>query len=194
MDDMVRDMRNRFVVAVVLALAITLWSPMGRDLLGFTIPAPFGLQDDVFALILSLPVVFYSAWIFFDGAYRALRNRTLDMMVLVAVAVGAGWLYSVGVTLSGGGEVFYEAAAMLTAFVLLGHWFEMRARGGANEAIRALMDLAPPMATVLRGGPETEGSHRRRGRRRPGARAPRWEGGRSTVWSRTARPRSTSRW
>ena len=156
MDDMVRDMRNRFVVAVVLALAITLWSPMGRDLLGFTIPAPFGLQDDVFALILSLPVVFYSAWIFFDGAYRALRNRTLDMMVLVAVAVGAGWLYSVGVTLSGGGEVFYEAAAMLTAFVLLGHWFEMRARGGANEAIRALMDLAPPMATVLRGGAETE--------------------------------------
>jgi Cu2+-exporting ATPase len=43
--------------------------------------------------------------------------------------------------------VFYEAAAMLTAFVLLGHWFEMRARGGANEAVRTLLDLAPPMAT-----------------------------------------------
>ena len=68
------------------------------------------------------------------------------MMVLVAVAVGAGWLYSLGVTLTGGGEVFYEAATVLTAFVLLGHWFEMRARGGANEAIRALLDLAPPMA------------------------------------------------
>ena len=156
MDDMVRDMRNRFVVAAVLTLGITLWSPMGRDLLGFTAPAPFGLRDDVFELLLSLPVVFYSAWIFFDGAYRALRNRTLDMMVLVAVAVGAGWLYSVGVTLTGGGEVFYEAAAMLTTFVLLGHWFEMRARGGANDAIRALMDLAPSMATVLRDGQPVE--------------------------------------
>jgi Cu2+-exporting ATPase len=156
MDDMVEDMRNRFVVAAVLTIGITLWSPMGRDMLGFTAPAPFGLRDDVFALLLSLPVVFYSAWIFFDGAYRALRNRTLDMMVLVAVAVGAGWLYSVGVTLTGGGDVFYEAAAMLTTFVLLGHWFEMRARGGANEAIRALMDLAPPMASVLRDGEPVE--------------------------------------
>ncbi|HET7277246.1 MAG TPA: heavy metal translocating P-type ATPase [Dermatophilaceae bacterium] len=156
MDDMVRDMRNRFLVALVLTLGVTLWSPMGRGMLGFTAAAPFGLRDDVFALILSLPVVFYSAWIFFDGAYRALRNRTLDMMVLVAVAVGAGWLYSVGVTLTGGGDVFYEAAAMLTTFVLLGHWFEMRARGGANDAIRALIDLAPPMATVLRDGAEVE--------------------------------------
>jgi P-type Cu2+ transporter len=156
MDEMVRDMRNRFLVAAVLTVGIALWSPMGRDLLGFTVPAPFGLRDDVFALLLSLPVVFYSAWIFFDGAWRALRNQTLDMMVLVAVAVGAGWLYSVGVTLTGGGEVFYEAAAMLTSFVLLGHWFEMRARGGANEAIRALMDLAPPMATVMRGDEPVE--------------------------------------
>ena len=156
MDDMVRDMRNRFLVALVLTAGIVLWSPMGRDLLGFDVPAPFGLRDDVFALLLSLPVVFYSAWIFFDGAVRALRNRTLDMMVLVAVGVGAGWLYSVGATVTGGGDVFYEAAAMLTTFVLLGHWFEMRARGGANDAIRALMDLAPPMATVLRDGEPVE--------------------------------------
>ncbi len=152
MADMARDMRNRFLVAAVLTVAITLWSPMGRDMLGFSVGAPFGLRDDVFTLLLSLPVVFYSAWIFFAGAYRALRARTLDMMVLVAVAVGAGWLYSVGVTLTGGGDVFYEAAAMLTTFVLLGHWFEMRARGGANDAIRALLDLAPPMATVIRDG------------------------------------------
>ncbi|HEY9264982.1 MAG TPA: cation transporter, partial [Mycobacterium sp.] len=128
MDAMVRDMRNRFLAALLLSIPITLWSPMGRDMFGFHLPAPFGLRDDVFALLLSLPVVFYSAWIFFDGAWRALRARTLDMMVLVAVAVGAGWLYSVGVTLTGGGEVFYEAAAVLTTFVLLGHWFEMRAR------------------------------------------------------------------
>lgn len=156
MDAMVRAMRNRFLVALVLSIPITLWSPMGRDMFGFTVPAPFGLRDDVFTLLLSLPVVFYSAWIFFDGAYRALRTRTLDMMVLVAVAVGAGWLYSVGVTLTGGGEVFYEAAAVLTTFVLLGHWFEMRARGGANDAIRTLLELAPPMAEVLRDGEPVE--------------------------------------
>jgi P-type Cu2+ transporter len=76
--------------------------------------------------------------------------------VLVAVAIGAGWLYSVGITLTGGGEVFYEAASVLAAFVLLGHWFEMRARGGANDAIRALLDLAPPMAVVLRDGETVE--------------------------------------
>ena len=89
-----RDMRNRFLVAAVFSVPILLWSPIGREVFGFTVPAPFGLRDDVFALILSLPVIFYSAWIFFAGAVRALRARTLDMMVLVAVAVGAGWLYS----------------------------------------------------------------------------------------------------
>jgi len=156
MDAMAADMRNRFLVAAVLSVPITLYSPMGRDMLGFGLPAPFGLRDEVFALLLSLPVVFYAAWIFFDGAYRALRNRTLDMMVLVALAIGAGWLYSLYVTLTGGGEVFYEAAAVLTTFVLLGHWFEMRARGGANDAIRALLDLAPPMAVVIRDGVEVE--------------------------------------
>jgi Cu2+-exporting ATPase len=156
MDEMARDMRNRLLVAALLSIPILLWSPIGREVFGFETPAPFGLRDDVFALVLSLPVIFYSSWIFFDGAYRALRARTLDMMVLVAVAISAGWLYSVGVTLTGGGEVFYEAATVLAAFVLLGHWFEMRARGGANDAIRALLDLAPPRAVVLRDGEPVE--------------------------------------
>ena len=153
---MIRDMRNRFLVAVVLGLVITLWSRIGREVLNFTVPAPFGVRDDVFQLVLSLPVVFYSAWVFFAGAMRALQARTLDMMVLVAVAVGAGWVYSVGVTLTGGGDVFYEAATILTAFVLLGHYFEMRARGGANEAVRALLKLAPPVALVIRDGEPVE--------------------------------------
>jgi Cu2+-exporting ATPase len=156
MDAMVRDMRDRFLVAAVFSVPILLWSPIGRQVLGFTAAAPFGLRDDVWLLLLSLPVIFYSAWIFFDGAYRALRAKTLDMMVLVAVAVGAGWLYSVAVTLTGGGDTFYEAATVLAAFVLLGHWFEMRARGGANDAIRTLLDLAPPQATVIRDGQTAE--------------------------------------
>jgi Cu2+-exporting ATPase len=105
---------------------------------------------------LSLPIVFYASSIFFTGALAALRARTLDMMVLVAVAVGVGWLYSVAATFFLEGEVFYEAAAMLASFVLLGHWFEMRARGGANDAIRALLDLAPPRALVIREGDPVE--------------------------------------
>ncbi|WP_342672064.1 heavy metal translocating P-type ATPase [Sanguibacter gelidistatuariae] len=156
MEGMIRDMRNRLVVAVVLSVPILLWSPIGRDVLGFTVSAPFGLRDDVFSLLLSLPVIFYSAWIFFDGAYRALRAKTLDMMVLVAVGVGTGWLYSVVITLTGGGDVFYEAATVLTSFVLLGHWLEMRARGGASEAVRTLLELAPSTALVLRDGETVE--------------------------------------
>jgi Cu2+-exporting ATPase len=156
MASMIRDMRNRFLVAAILSVAILLFSPIGRGVFGFTVPAPFGLRDDVFTLILSLPVIFYSAWIFFDGAFRALRARTLDMMVLVAVGVGAGWIYSLIVTLTGGGDVFYEAATVLTTFVLLGHWVEMRARGGANDAIRRLLELAPARAVVIRDGQEVE--------------------------------------
>ncbi|MGE5228478.1 MAG: heavy metal translocating P-type ATPase [Deltaproteobacteria bacterium] len=156
MASMARDLRDRFIVAAVLAVPIMFWSPMGTALLGRELPAPFGVSSEVFQFLLSLPVVFYSSAIFFRGAVHALRSRTLDMMVLVAVAIGAGWGYSVAVTFWISGEVFYEAAAFLAAFVLLGHWLEMRARGGANEAIRTLLDLAPPMAVVLRGGESVE--------------------------------------
>src|SRR3982075_3252568 len=150
MDSMVQDMRNRFLVAALLSVPILLWSAIGRQVLHFGVPAPFGLRDDVFQLILSLPVIGYSSWIFFDGAVRALRARTLDMMVLVAVAIATGWTYSVIVTLGGGGDVFYEASTVLCAFVLLGHWLDMRARGGANGAVRALLELAPPRAIVIK--------------------------------------------
>ncbi|MFD3741412.1 heavy metal translocating P-type ATPase [Streptomyces sp. NPDC058629] len=153
---MAADMRNRFLVAVIFSIPIVIWSPIGEEVFGWHVPVPFGLRQDVWALLLSLPVIFYSCSIFFVGAVRALRARTLDMMVLVAVAVGAGWLYSLVVTLTGGGDVFYEAATVLASFVLLGHWFEMRARGGANDAIRALLDLAPPKAVVLRDGEPVE--------------------------------------
>jgi P-type Cu2+ transporter len=153
---MVADMRNRFFVALLFSIPIVIWSPIGRDVFGIDIAVPFGLREDVWTLLLSLPVIGYSCEIFFTGAVRALRARTLDMMVLVAVAVGAGWLYSLVITLTGGGEVFYEAATVLAAFVLLGHWFEMRARGGANDAIQTLLDLAPPKALVIRDGEPLE--------------------------------------
>ncbi len=156
MDAMVRDMRNRFLVALVFAVPIALWSPMGKSIFGSVPPTPFGMRGSLWQLVLSLPVVFYSSQIFFTGAYHALKAKTLDMMVLVAVAIGTGFVYSVAATFFVSGDVFYEASAFLAAFVLLGHWFEMRARGGANDAIRALLDLAPPKAVVIRDGGELE--------------------------------------
>ena len=156
MEAMVRDMRDRFLVALVFAIPIAVWSPIGKSIFGSTPGTPIGLRVEVWQLLLSLPVVFYSSQIFFTGAYRALKAKTLDMMVLVAVAIGTGWIYSVAATFWIAGDVFYEASAFLATFVLLGHWFEMRARGGANEAIRALLDLAPPKAVVVRDGRELE--------------------------------------
>ena len=152
----VQDMRNRFLVAAVLSVPILLWSPIGRQVLHFSVPAPFGLRDDVFQLLLSLPVIAYSGAFFFEGAVEALRARTLDMMVLVSTAIVSGWTYSVVVTLRGGGDVFYEATTVLISFVLLGHWLEARARGGANDAVRALLNLSPPQAIVIRDGAQVE--------------------------------------
>ncbi|MBV9336761.1 MAG: hypothetical protein JO243_12825 [Solirubrobacterales bacterium] len=128
----------------------------GLGPIGSELGTPFGLGRNWWLLLLSLPVVLYSSSIFFTGAWRALRARTLDMMVLVAVAVGIAFAYSAAVTFGLSGETFYDAAAMLATFVLLGHWFEMRARGGANDAIRPLLDLAPPRAVVIREGDPVE--------------------------------------
>jgi len=83
MDEMARDMRNRFLVAVAFAIPIAIWSELGDRIFGSVPPTPFGMRDDVWEFLLSLPVVFYSSWIFFRGAYLALRVRTLDMVVLV---------------------------------------------------------------------------------------------------------------
>jgi Cu2+-exporting ATPase len=156
MDSMARDMRNRFLVALVFTVPIVLWSMVGTKLLGSELATPFGIDRDVWQFLLSLPIVLYASSIFFAGAVSALRKKTLDMMVLVAVAIGTAWLYSVAATFFIEGEVFYESAGMLATFVLLGHWFEMRARGGANDAVRTLLDLAPAKAVVVRDGEPVE--------------------------------------
>ena len=155
-DEMVRDMRKRFLVTFVLAVGVTLYSPLASDVFGLRLAPPFGLSSDLFMFLLSTPAVLWGGKMFFVGAYRALRRRTLDMSVLVALSVGAGYLFSVAATFLFKGEVFYEAAVVLLAFILFGHWMEMRARAGASTAIRALLDLAPPKATVIRNGQPVE--------------------------------------
>ena len=154
MESMARDMRNRFWIALVFSVPIFVYSPMGGL---FTPPAPpFGLRLDIWLFVLASAAVLYPSWPFFVAAWRALRNGVLNMAVLVVLSVGTGYIFSVGATFFFPGVQFYEAVAVLLVFILLGHWLEMRARAGASDAIRTLMDLAPPMATVLRDGRELE--------------------------------------
>jgi P-type Cu2+ transporter len=155
MAHMAVQMRNRFFFSALFTLAILAWSDAGKTVFGTPLATPLGLDRNVWLLLLSLPVL-WAARMFFTGAVSALRQPTLDMNVLVALAVGISWIYSVAVTLGLKGEVFYDAGAMLATFVLLGHWFEMRARGGASDSIRALLDLSPPRALVLRDGEPVE--------------------------------------
>ena len=154
MHAIVRDMRNRFWVSLIFTVPIFIHSPMGNL---FTPPAPpFGLELNVWLFLLASVAILYPSWPFVIGAIRALRNGILNMAVLVLLSVGTGYLFSVGATFFFKGDQFYEASAVLLVFILLGHWLEMRARAGASEAIRALLDLAPPMAKVLRDGREVE--------------------------------------
>ncbi len=154
MQAMARDMRNRFFIAAVFTVPVFVYSPMGGM---FTPPAPpFGFPLDPWLFLLASIAVLYPVWPFVVAAWRALRNGVLNMAVLVVLSVGTGYLFSVGATFFFAGVQFYEAVAVLLVFILLGHWLEMRARAGASAAIRALLDLAPPMATVIRDGHEIE--------------------------------------
>ncbi len=154
MQAMARDMRNRFWVALGFSLPIFFLSPMGMDFI--KISPPFGIRLDIVLFTLATGAILYPVWPFVVAAYRSLRNGVANMAVLVVLSVGTGYLFSVGSTFIYGGQQFYEASAILLVFILLGHWLEMRARAGASEAMRALMDLAPPTAIVLRDGKELE--------------------------------------
>ncbi|MBB5234328.1 Cu2+-exporting ATPase [Deinococcus budaensis] len=153
---MVDDMLRRFVISLVLTVPLVLYSPIGETL-GFTAMPPFGLSMAWFGLILSTPVVWWGGWPFISAAWRALKRREANMMTLIATGILVSWLFSVYVTLFlGGGEVFFEAAAMLTTLSLLGHWLEMRSRFATGRAVEALLKLAPATARVVRHGQEVE--------------------------------------
>ena len=156
MEGMLRDMRNRFLVSFLLAIPVFLYSPLFTVTIGIQLPLPFGMTNETLSFLLATPAVIYGGWVFYVGAWRGLKNRVLNMSVLVSLSVLAGYLFSVAATFLFDGEVFYEAATLLLAFVLFGHWMEMRARSGASQAIQALMNLAPPKATVIRNGQTIE--------------------------------------
>lgn len=149
---MEKDMRNRFLWSLLFSIPIFLYSPVFIDFLGIRLPTP--IPHNWLLFLLTTPVVFKFGSIFPIGAYRALKSKTLNMMVLIAIGVFAAYLFSVFITLFVGGETFFEAAALLVTFVLFGHWMEMKSRKGTSEALRALFDLVPPQARVIRDGKE----------------------------------------
>lgn len=148
------DMRRRFFIALILTIPIILYSPLGVHVLRIHMPA-FGINPNWILLVLTTPVVWYCGWVFHSGAYRALRNRALDMNVLVSLGVLVAYFFSVFVTIFAPTvETSFDAAAMLVTFVLFGHWMEMRSRRGTSDSLNALLRLAPIQANLI--GPDGE--------------------------------------
>ncbi|MGC1630591.1 MAG: heavy metal translocating P-type ATPase [Gelidibacter sp.] len=117
---------------------------------------------------LSIPVVFYATWMFFERAYRSIITWNLNMFTLIGIGAGVAWLFSVfGLvfpeifpaqfkTDSGNVHVYFESAAVILTLVLLGQVLEARAHGKTNSAIKELLKLAPNKATrVVNGKEET---------------------------------------
>ena len=146
------DIRNKFLFSLILTIPIILYSPLGTEFLKLNLPSPIPLPWLLF--ILTTPVFLYSGWIFLYSTYVALKNKTLNMAVLIAVGITAAYGFSIILTLTGGADSYYEAAAMLITFVLFGHWMEMKSRRGTTDALQALFNLVPPQARVLKGGKE----------------------------------------
>jgi len=101
------------------------------------------------SLILTIPVVLYSAWPFFIGAWRDLKRRTLGMDVPVALGVGTAFVASVYATFFGHGEVYYDSVTMFIFLLLTGRFLEMNARRRAGAAVEELVKLIPAATTRL---------------------------------------------
>jgi Cu2+-exporting ATPase len=146
------DIRNKFFFSLLLTIPIILYSPLGTNFLKINLPSPLPIPWLLF--ILTTPVFFYSGWIFLYSTYFALKNKMLNMAVLIAVGITAAYGFSILLTLIGSMDSYYEAAAMLITFVLFGHWMEMKSRRGTTDALQALFNLVPPQARVFKDGKE----------------------------------------
>jgi Cu2+-exporting ATPase len=149
-------MRNLFFFSALLTIIEIIYSPLGTRLMGLELAVPFGLSGELFQFVLTTPVVFWGGWPFLSAAWKALLKGQLNMATLIATGILTAYLYSVGATFLFKGEVFFEAAAMLTTFSLLGHWMEMAARNATGEAISSLFKLVPATARLVQAGTEVE--------------------------------------
>ncbi|MFO0191105.1 MAG: heavy metal translocating P-type ATPase [Planctomycetia bacterium] len=161
-----RGMARRFWIAAALALPVFLLSmlPMaGVPLDRWLSPgASRWLQ-----MALATPVVLWAGGPFFERGFRSIVTGHLNMFTLIAIGTGAAYLFSLVAVLfpaviphqfshDGGAPVYFEAAAVIIALVLLGQLLELRARHRTGAAIRELLALAPPVARVVRDGEERE--------------------------------------
>jgi len=108
-------------------------------------------------LALALPVQFYVGWQYYVGAFKAIRNKSANMDVLIAMGSSAAFFYSLPITFGWlMGHVYYETAAVIITLIKLGKFLEARAKGRTSEAIKKLMGLRAKTARVIRDGVETE--------------------------------------
>ncbi|MBW6467286.1 MAG: copper-translocating P-type ATPase, partial [Brevefilum sp.] len=106
---------------------------------------------------LATPVQFYVGWQYYVNGYKSLRNGSANMDVLVALGTSAAYFYSIPITFGWiPGHVYFETSAVIITLVKLGKYLEAKAKGGASDAIRKLMDLRPRKAYVVRDGVEVE--------------------------------------
>ncbi len=155
-------MSRRFWVSTILAIPV-FFSAMAAE---FWPEAMAGIiQPHIrqwFELILATPVVIWGGWIFYVRCWQSLVTRNLNMFTLIGIGVGIAWIYSVMGTVfpdifpasvqneMGVIPVYFEAAAVITALVLLGQVLELRARSQTNAAIKMLLGLAPKTARIVR--------------------------------------------
>jgi Cu+-exporting ATPase len=154
-------MTRRFWIGAALAVP-TVILEMGAHFPGLNLHHYVSPQISIWLqFLLATPVVLWAGWPFFVRGWASVRNRSLNMFSLIALGVGAAFLYSLAATFAPGLfpdslrqdgviPVYYEAAAVITVLVLLGQVLELRAREQTGSAIRALLNLAPKTARRIR--------------------------------------------
>jgi Cu+-exporting ATPase len=156
------DMSRRFWVCTVLALPV-FFLAMIADMMPVWLPNWLSMQAvQWIEFSLATPVVLWGGWPFFVRGWQSIRTLNLNMFTLIALGVSVAWVYSVVALLfpqifppimqmeSGLVDVYFEAAAVITALVLLGQILELRARSRTNAAIQMLLGLAPNTARIMR--------------------------------------------
>lgn len=139
---------RKFILAAVLSFPL-LYTMFSHFSLTQAVPVPELLLSPWFQLLLATPVQFGVGWQFYRGAYLALRSGTSNMDVLVALGTSAAYGYSVYLGFFAGASehgLYFETSAMLITLIVLGKWFEARAKGRSSAAIRELLKLQPNSA------------------------------------------------
>jgi len=152
----VAEQKRLLIVGLIFTVPLFILS-MGRDM-GFLPTALAGAPWlDYLLWALATPVQFYVGWQYYVNGFKSIRNGSANMDVLVALGSSAAYFYSIPITFGLiPGHVYFETSAVIITLVKLGKYFEAKAKGGASDAIRKLMDLRPRKAYVVRDGIEVE--------------------------------------